>query len=255
MPYNKLSLNLETSDLKQIKVDVTSLIILICLLSGISFIMLLNAWSVASIIILIGVISYSLALVFLFERAAEKKFGKDFLWKFIRVLFLVLMGFMIFMIVQSAMALKGVINASDFSQKVYGLVSVGVLVVSILSLPALQNVVKKRFKKSKYFLLILPLTVFFIFGGVSITGAVSLNETASTLSTIDQIMGTVSNVTSFISEQQISITESLGISDTQTMILTGVVFLIALMLAARFIETIIKWLILILIGIFLVMLI
>ena len=94
-----------------------------------------------------------------------------------------------------------------------------------------------------------------IYAICSITGAASLNETANALSTIDHIIGTVGNVISFVSEQQRGITNSLCLNSTQTMILTGVVFLIALLLAARFIETIIKWLILILVGIFLVMLI
>ena len=255
MPYKKFALNVETKDLKRIKVDITSLFLLISFLAVVSVVMMLLGWRVASGIIMIGAFAYSLALVFLFERVSEKKVRKEKLWRIIRSVFLLLTAFMLFVTIQGALFVSEIIHSSDVSQKLYGGISLLILSVSLLGWEKLKLLVKNKLKNSKYLLLVLPVVAFLVISQARITGAASLNETIDTLSTIDNVIQTVSNVTTFISEQHSAITQFLGLNETQSMIATGIIFLIALLLAARFIETIIKWLVLILIGIFLIMLI
>jgi hypothetical protein len=260
MPYRGLVLEVEKEDLKQMKVDVAVLALTIGSLTIIGTLLSAVKWYVASMILMVGVIAYTLALIFLIGEITDKQIVKlkkhrKWLEPLVRATFVLLMGFMLFAIIQNALSLKTVIDGVSNQQKLIGLLGVLGLALSVMCWNALQSFVKKNLKKSKYFFLVLPIAALFIVGQAQITGAASLNETAQTFDALSAIVNAVQDVAGFIGEQQSFITETLGLSGFQSTILMGIVFLIAVMLAAKFIESIIKWLILILIGIFIIMLI
>lgn len=257
-----LTIQVEREDFKRIKVDVLTLSIIIAGLSVIGALLLAVNWVVAGFIVLIGVVAYVLALTFSVQMVVETQVkrlkDRKKVRKVVDLSFLLLMGFILFTIIQSVIALNGFINVSSNEQKVYGLLSLVILVFSVTSWNLLHGFVRKNYGKSRLLLVFLPVIMVFFLSQANITGAFTLNETeqaVETVSMIGTVIDTIGNITSFISEQQGVIVDALGLNETQSAMLMGIVLLVAILLVAKFIESIIKWLVLILIGVFLIMLI
>lgn len=263
----KLQIPTDYKELKDIKATILTLLATIFFV-GAGFVVLFSMENfIGAYFLAVGAIGYSLALVYELKKGAEqtlKKSKKNKKSKIIHTLseitFTISLAFILLSLVFALFSLNLVVNRSSQELKIAAVISIPILILPLLFWDFIFDRFRDNLKLFRWFFIILAIPL--LVGGAHAINISSINttinalqDTQGLLNTTNTLIGYGLNLTSFIANQKDAIADALGLSQTQSTIAFVLAILLALLLAAKFIETIAKWLILLLVGAFILMLI
>jgi len=260
MPHKRIMLKVEHTDAPTIKITLAGLIIVCLSLFILTHIFVSKQLLTAAYVLGLGVLTYEIAIFYevkklndLYIKRVNSLVYKRTLKMVSYLTFTIVFAFMMFITLMSIMFFRILVKGVNMSNKALSLLAIPLVVLPII----FWNDYIKIIKKIKGILFVI-----LIFSVISSAHALSLNETIKALTIIDNVQNLLSpinqtsmNVTAIISHPQQLISEALGTTPTQSLILLVIIFSVCLLIAVKFISTILKWVIILLILLLIIQLI
>ncbi|PIO00403.1 hypothetical protein COT72_01715 [archaeon CG10_big_fil_rev_8_21_14_0_10_43_11] len=260
----KLKLQVGTKELKDLKATILTLVTAIVFIGLCTMLLLATKNPLGAYFLAVGEIAFVLALIYELKQSTraliKEHVKKSRVFELVSdLIFTLSTAFVIFSLFIAILALKVVIMHSPDQLKTAAIIAIPLLAVPLLLWDSVFDYFKNHMNKFRWFFILLLLPTLFAFAhgfNVStIDDAVSaLSNTQEILNTTSSVFAFAGNASSFLGQQKQVISEALGLSDTQTNIALGIIILLALIIAMNFLESIAKWLILILIAVFIFLL-
>jgi len=242
-----------TRDLRNLMISASTL-----LMVQIVFSVLLNLSDLVlgSNILVAGVLAFSVIILYSADLLIDKNITSSRLRLQANIVVKILSSIVLFVLVLEVLKIKLLLDVATSAQRFAGFFAVLIIIISSLLLNQTTNFIDTLMKHKKVLLLFLPLLL------IGFASAQDLNNTTATInsvgSTLTSISALIQNVTTFgqfLWQQQSLVSQSLGLDETQSLIALGIIVLLAVIFAARFLESIAKWLIIVLVGILVLLLV
>jgi len=207
-------------------------------------------------ILVAGVLAFSVIILYSADLLIDKNITSSRLRLQANIVVKILSSIVLFVLVLEVLKIKLLLDVATSAQRFAGFFAVLIIIISSLLLNQTTNFIDTLMKHKKVLLLFLPLLL------IGFASAQDLNNTTATInsvgSTLTSISALIQNVTTFgqfLWQQQSLVSQSLGLDETQSLIALGIIVLLAVIFAARFLESIAKWLIIVLVGILVLLLV
>ncbi len=262
--HERLKIKTETKDIEEVKASILTLIVAIIFIGVCSTLLILMKNSIGAYILAVGEIAFVVALIYQLKKGAKYFIEENFRMKrivdtFSEVIFTFSIAFVLFSLVISILALKIVISHSTTELKSAAIIAIPLLAIPVLLWDPVFAYFKKNLRRFKWFFIIILLPAFL--GSATALNASSIDKTVTDLGVAQNflnntsaIIGYAGNATTFLGEQKKIISEALGISEMQSNIALAAIIILAILIAAKFVESIAKWILILLIAAFILLL-
>lgn len=235
-------------ELKNFVISATAIVLVQMILSSL---FTLTGFIVGGAVLMAGALAYCVIVFYAASLLVNKSFRSERLRFRAEVLLKGLTALVLFVLVLQLLNLKILVNSASLHDRFSGFFGVLVIIFSTVFLRR-AGVFVKRLMRYK-----LVLFLFFLFSFPVVFGS-GLNDTVNVVRSVDSVLTVFQNLTSvgeFLWNQQALISESLGLTPVQSLVVWGIIILLAVLFAAKFLETIAKWLIIVLVGVLVLLLI
>ncbi len=264
MTHKRLLLKIDHQDKQTTKSSIIALTCII-LLFGIISILFANAGLVSSsVIILLGISVYVATLMYEIQGLIEQRIRNKKEIKILHVTSTLIYAGMIYLILLLIILFNSLRQGLLQNERIIAILTVPLIIIPLTIWDELITIIKKTIKKkalNKKALLLFSLALFLTPVTVEALTNSTVQDTIETVNLIQKATGILENLTNqtggilgFVNEQRIKIGDALGLSEIQTWIILGIMFIVSVIIAIKFIGSVLKWILLLLVVLLIVML-